>query len=378
MLRRFALLGLLCSSVAAPALADDFTVATYNIENFATNFRGFHEKQAARKEPLTDPAAKAAQDEAIREEDEQNQEDQWEIAETILDPAFSPDILMIQEGPQQSDLTYFNKKWLNGAYETVLVLPTNVNPSRVQTLAVMMKPGFKILDKRDQYYLEQDTVANERGNRLFARGPSFLKVQSPGGYVFWIGNTHQKSKGVRVPPKSATGPATTQPADADDAEPTVAAAAAANAPEDESQSAVRARMEREANDWRIREATRTHAIIKEIEAEGPTDVMLVGDMNDDLGMDKNEKAVGKDGIAVVVGPPEDKLHLVTQKLADEKIDSFGGYWRPRYRSLIDHVVVTDSMSGKVSDVHVFTGSLAKVASDHYPVVVKVNGTPAHP
>lgn len=372
MCRRLAFLVVL-SALAAPSLAEEFTVATYNIENFDTNFRGFHMKQAARKEPTADPTAKAAQDEAIKEEDEQNQEDQWEIAETILDPAFSPDILMIQEGPFQSDLEYFNKRWLKGAYETVLQLPTNVNPKRPQTLCVMMKPGFKILDKRDQYYLEEDTIKNDRGNRLFARGPSFLKVQTPGGYVFWIGNTHQKSKGIRLP-----SVATTQAA-ADAAEPEIPAADAAEnkeRDEPESQKELRARMEREANDWRIREAIRTHAIIKEIEAAGPSDVMLVGDMNDDLGMDKNEQVVGKDGIAEVVGPPADKLHLVTQKLADEKAISFGGYWRPRYRSLIDHVIVTDSMNPKVSDVHVFTGSLAKVASDHFPVIVKVNGTPS--
>jgi endonuclease/exonuclease/phosphatase family metal-dependent hydrolase len=142
----------------------------------------------------------------------------------------------------------------------------------------------------------------------------------------------------------------------------------------ESRDALRTRLERDANAWRLREAARTHSIIKEIEAQGPSDVMLVGDMNDELGMDENEKAVGQDSIATLVGPPEARLELVTRKLADGKMHSFGGYWRPRYRSLIDHVIATDSMSGKIRDVYVFTGSLAKVASDHYPVVVKVSTT----
>jgi hypothetical protein len=44
--------------------------------------------------------------------------------------------------------------------------------------------------------------------------------------------------------------------------------------------------------WRNREATRTHEIIKEIEKAGPSDVMLLGDMNDELGMDESEKVAG--------------------------------------------------------------------------------------
>jgi len=371
MCRRFPLLVVLLFATA-PVLAEEFTVASYNIENFAANFAGFREKQAARKTPIIDPKAKAERDEAIREEDGQNQEDQWEIAETILDPAFFPDIMMIQEGPAQSDLTHFNKRWLNSAYETVEVLPTNLNPSRPnnpQTLCVMMKPGFKIIDRKDQYYLEKD-AQNERGGRLFARGPVFLKVQTPGGYVFWVGNTHQKSKGIRLP--AATQP-TTAAVVADEPDDIVPADTEPTTREEsESRKELRARMEKEANDWRMREAVRTHQIMKEIEAAGPADVMLVGDMNDDLGMDENEVVVGKDGIAEMIGPSDAKMHLMTQKLADEKVDSFGGYWKPRYRSLIDHVIVTDSLKPKVTEVSIFKGNLARVASDHFPVLVKVN------
>ncbi len=368
------LAALLTAAVTAvPSLAEEFTVASYNIENFHTNFSAFHMKRDARKNPITDPAEKAKQDALISAIDLQNQEDQWEIAATILDPAFFPDILMIQEGPLQSDLEYFNRRWLEGKYETVLQLPTTIHPDRPQTLAVMLKPGFKIIDKKDQYYLEEDTVPNGRNNRLFARGPSFLKVQTPSGYEFWVGNTHQKSKGIRLPPVAAVTQPTTQAVEDDDA--AAVPVEAASQPESESRSELRARMEKEANDWRMREAVRTHAIIKEIEAEGPTDVMIVGDMNDDWGMDKNEKLAGKDGIAELVGPPEAGLFLVTQPLIDQKAISYGGYWRPRYRSLIDHAVATNSMKDQIVAVSVFNTPMAAVASDHYPVIVKIKSDP---
>ena len=371
----YRLISILAAAVAispVTASAEDFTVASYNIENFHANFSGHRKLQAARKQPLDDPDAKAARDEAIREETAMNEEDQWEIAETITDPAFNPDILLIQEGPLQADLEYFNRRWLKEAYSTVIQLPTNVNPERPKTLCVMMKPGFEIVDRRDQYFTEEDTVPNDRGNRLFARGPSFLKVRTPSGYEFWIGNTHQKSKGVRMPPRGANAGGEGAGAGDDAATGEVAAA---TQPTVESNADIRERMEREAAEWRFREAARTHQIIKELEAAGPTDVILVGDMNDDVGMDKTEKLLGHDGMATLVGPPDAGLILVTQKLIDDGQFSFGGYWRPRYRSLIDHVITTQSMNDQIADIKVFTGSLARVASDHFPVVVKVKADP---
>jgi hypothetical protein len=371
------LIVLFAALAIAPAVrGEEFTVASYNIENFHANFSGHRMTIAARKEPLSDNKARIARDELIREEVARNEEDQWEIAETITDPAFDPDIMLIQEGPLQGDLEYFNRRWLKGKYETVIQLPTNVNPDRPQTLCVMMKPGFTIVDRKDQYHKEEDTVPNDRGNRLFARGPSFLKVRTPGGYEFWVGNTHQKSKGVRLPPKAATGPAAVEAGD--DAAPDETAADATPPAKDETQSQVRTRMEREAAEWRFRESARTHQIIKELEALGPADVMLVGDMNDDVGMDKNEKLLGSDGIAVLIGPPEAGLTLVTQKLEDANEFSYGGYWKPRYRSLIDHVIVTAAMKDQIADVSIFRGSLARVASDHYPVVVRVKSDPVTP
>jgi hypothetical protein len=92
-----------------------------------------------------------------------NDEDNWETAQVILDPKFSPDILVIEEGCDQADLTYFNHRWLNDAYETAIQFPSNTE--RHQQLEVLMKRGFKILEKRDQYCLEPDPVGNERGSR---------------------------------------------------------------------------------------------------------------------------------------------------------------------------------------------------------------------
>ena len=92
----------------------------------------------------------------------------------------------------QEELEAFNKKWLKGAYETAIVFPGN--SGRGQTLGMLAKPGFKIVDRKDQYHLEPDTGKNARGERLFARGPAFVLIESPSGYRFWVGVTHQKSK----------------------------------------------------------------------------------------------------------------------------------------------------------------------------------------
>ena len=262
-----------------------------------------------------------------------NDEDKWEVAQTILDPKFNPDILVIEEGCELDDLKYFNREWLNNAYDTVIVFATNTD--RHQTLCLLMKKGYQVLDRKDKYYLEPDPVGNSRGGRLFARGPAFVKVRTPSGYVLWVGVTHMKSKntgGEGGDPKQAAIDATK---------------------------------------WRNREAARTQQIIKELEAAGPKDVILLGDMNDAIGLDEAERSGGGDAIMNLVGPDKDGLLLVTKPLADQKVNSFGGYWRDRYRELIDHVIVTQSMKNQIEDVKVFKDGVARVASDHFPVMVKV-------
>jgi endonuclease/exonuclease/phosphatase family metal-dependent hydrolase len=211
-----------------------------------------------------------------------------------------------------------------------VVFPTNTE--RHQTLGMMLKPGFKIIERKDQYYLEPDPVGNERGARLFARGPAFVLVQTPGGYKFWLGVTHVKSKSGN---------------------------------------------NLEVTKWRLREVKRTHEIMLELEKIAPGgDVMLVGDMNDELGLQEFEQEAGGDAIAALVGPAEDGITLATRALIDKGQISYGGYWRPNHRGFIDQILVTRQMQDQLTDVKVFHTPLAAVASDHYPVFVQVKSDPA--
>jgi len=321
------------------ARAEEIKIATYNVELWDESFSA----HAASTQPIAKDPAGA---ELLRTLRRENDEDNWEVAQTILDKNFDPDILVIQEGPDQSDLRFFNRRWMNDAYETVQTLPSNTD--RNQHLCVFMKKGFRILARRDQYRNEPDpTGANARGARLFARGPVFLLVQSPGGKKFWVGTTHQKSKnpGIQVEPGQK------RPDD--------------NAPE------VMARRVEDTK-WRNREAARTHQIIKELEKAGPPDVILLGDMNDAVGPDDAEQQAGGDAVATLVGPPADGLILATQALVDAKRISFHNYDDTRHRELIDHVVVTKSFQPRIVEVKVIDDvPFARVASDHYPVMVKL-------
>ncbi|MGB7158002.1 MAG: endonuclease/exonuclease/phosphatase family protein [Tepidisphaeraceae bacterium] len=307
---------------ATVAHAEEIKVATYNIEQWQTNFQGFHLGSATRKsnEPVS-----AQMNEMIAAERAQNDEDNWEVAQVILDKSFNPDVLVVQEGCKQSDLSYFNKRWLNSAYDTVVQFPSNTD--RDQHLCILLKPGFKILQRRDKYHEEKDTAGNDRGLRLFARGPVFCLIQSPSGYKFWVGVTHQKSK--------------------------------------RDNSA-------EVTQWRNRESERTHEIMKELEQGGPNDVMLLGDMNDELGVQEFEAEGGGDTVANLLGPLEDGFVLATKHLADAKEFSFGGYWRTDHRTLIDHVVTTKGMKDQLGEVKVVkTPPLTPAASDHYPVMITI-------
>src|SRR3954471_21750565 len=159
---------LACVAVAGPAArAETVTVATYNVEHFQEHFLA-HDLAAKLPNPVNDPAVK----ELLAAERRHNDEDNWEVPQVIAAPASAPDVLAIEEGPSQSNLDYFNKRWLNGAYETAIVFPTNTG-DRQQNLCLLVKPGFKVLERKDQYYLDKDPVPNPRGDRLFARGPAF-------------------------------------------------------------------------------------------------------------------------------------------------------------------------------------------------------------
>jgi endonuclease/exonuclease/phosphatase family metal-dependent hydrolase len=130
--------------------------------------------------------------------------------------------------------------------------------------------------------------------------------------------------------------------------------------------------------WRNREAKRTHEIMKQLEAAGPSDVVLLGDMNDELGIQEYEQQAGGDVVTNLVGPPSDGFILATKRLIDAGQISYGGYWRPDHRSFIDQIVISKSMQPEVREVNVFTDGLARASSDHYPVYVKLETTPTSP
>ncbi|CAN5678696.1 hypothetical protein BH09PLA1_BH09PLA1_22290 [soil metagenome] len=309
-------LGLLsCMVSVQTAHGETITLGTYNIERFQERFpdtKSIIDKDLA-------GFVRAAADKA-----------NWMASEVILNPKFSPDILVIEECCDQEFLDKFNKQWLKGAYETVIVFPSN--SERHQSLAMLTKPGFQVVEKRDQYYLEKDPGGgNDRGDRLFARGPAFCKIQSPGGYMLWVGVTHQKSK---------------------------------------SGNSV------EVTKWRKREAVRTHQIMNELEKTGPDDVILLGDMNDEFGIQEYELEAGGDAIADLVGAPEDGFILATKPLSDAARISYGGYWKPNFRSFIDHIVISKEVKDQVEEVNVFTDGLAQAASDHYPVYIRIKADPS--
>ncbi|MGF1632571.1 MAG: endonuclease/exonuclease/phosphatase family protein [Phycisphaerae bacterium] len=294
--------------------AEDVRIATYNVENWR---RHFNHHKFTRLEPASTQPSAPAMDDLLWSLRSSNREDNWEVSLVVKD--MDADVLLIQEGPGQSDLEYFNREWLDGMYETVQVFKTNT--TRVQTLAVMLKPGFKVLETVETYDVPDRNDANPRSDKLFARGPAFVHVETPAGRRFWAGTTHQKSKSGNS---------------------------------------------LEATQWRIAEGEATYGIMIDLQERTGDGVLLAGDMNDSLGMDEYETELGIDAIETLDGPG---TVLITRELAEAGAVTFGGYSSPRYRSFIDHAVVTNDLAEAVGDVSVYTEPMSKVASDHYPVVV---------
>src|SRR6188472_2239270 len=112
--------------------AEDIKVATYNVEHFAQRF----DSNEFRKWATTQPNA-AELKPYVNEEKKQDDKDLWETAMVIADEHFSPDIIVIEECCDQAQLRHFNKRWLRGLYETVIVFPSN--SERVQYLGMMLK-----------------------------------------------------------------------------------------------------------------------------------------------------------------------------------------------------------------------------------------------
>lgn len=299
--------------------SDTFRVATWNIENWRDHFEAWRRRDEQ-------PADEAAHN-ALRQEEFQNGEDNWEIAQVFLDPAFAPDILVFQEGCAQAELEEFNNTWLGGMYKTVLVFPSN--DERGQNIGIMLRPGFKLVAREDQFHKQPDPEdLNPRSEYLFARGPAFALVETPSGARLWVGTNHQKSKG------GGNDVPTTR--------------------------------------WRNAEALATHKIMNHLVARGPADLVFLGDMNDQLGIQAYELEGGGDVIANLVGPPPEGLVLATRELAAQGQASYIGYWRTDFRTLVDHVVLSRPLAEQASEVHVFDTPWARVASDHLPVYVDLH------
>lgn len=331
--------------VATSLCAQEITVATWNIENFREHFEGHALNQKFSRDDRSPEL-----DEAIRLISFQNTEEQWEIASVILE--MKPDVLMMQEAAAEDDLRYFNRKWLEGVYDTVVVFPTNTTEDRQQNLAMLLKKGFKLIDTKAEYYLEKDPAGpGERGDRLFARGPAFVLIEAPSGYRFWCGNTHQKSK--------ATGTI-----------PGLPNILAGQNWETVKMDEASEQKKIEATKWRNREAKRTNEIVNELRKAEPNDVVLVGDMNDDYGVNRFDAEGGGDTIAVLMGEGESALTLLTKPLVEAGKFSFAGYWKTNERGFVDHVLVTPEMKGQVVEVKVFENEFTAVASDHLPVMVR--------
>lgn len=300
-------------------------IVSYNIENWRENFEAAKLKSRAATQPSWPEEFLSLIRREMKEDDIEN----WEVARTLQNAEVNPDILLIQEGCDQADLNQFNLRYLQGAYDYVHVFPGNTG--RDQYVGIMVKKGFKVLEVREDYFnIPKPQGVVTRGDKLFARGPGFVLIETPGGHRFWVGTNHQKSKALS---------------------------------DDETHI--------EVAQWRLAEAKKTNQIINDLKQEGPPEVYFAGDMNDELGLQRYEEEAGGSAVEAIGGEGDNALTILTQKLSDEGIISYTGYRSTRYRSLIDHAFTTPEGLKHLEKVYVFDGDLAEVASDHLPLVIEL-------
>lgn len=300
-------------------------IATYNIEHFMRMF----DQQLM-------PARSRDRGELFRDE-----EDLYEVAATIKLPHFDADIIGIQEGCTQEMLEHFNKEWLGGRYAFVRIFAGNT-PG--QTIGMLAKPGFEVLAVREDYHKRRDPVRDrsilrdkafyglDEDNGLFCRGPAFVQFKTPTGQTLWVGVTHVKSK-------YGNNEAVTK--------------------------------------WRIREMQMNRKIVGELLEDDPDGyLVMMGDFNDPFGMDRYEKAVGTDAVAVMLaGEGREKLLSPSAELARRKPDLATYHCKikpPKYRSFIDHVFCSPALAERVTATSVIDDPIAVVASDHLPVMITVD------
>jgi endonuclease/exonuclease/phosphatase family metal-dependent hydrolase len=306
------------AQIPKPTGKNAIRLMTYNVENWNHTFLP-RAVLATTRPGLPDDVV-----EVLKNADKKKDEELWEVARTVID--VQPDIWVMQEGCKAADLNYFNTQFLGGYFETVHVFATNTE--RDQNTGILIRPGFKVLEFREDYHNEPDKDhVNPLFDKLFARGPGFALIQAPDGTKFWVGTNHEKSK---------------------------------------SGNSV------EVTKWRNAEGRRVNEIINELSDKGPKQVFFLGDMNDELGYQEYEQEAGGSGTDLIAGKGKGELTVLTKKLAESGAISFGGYRRSQYRSFIDHAFATPEAAKWVTNVSVFRGDLADVASDHYPVYVDVN------
>jgi endonuclease/exonuclease/phosphatase family metal-dependent hydrolase len=81
-------------------------------------------------------------------------------------------------------------------------------------------------------------------------------------------------------------------------------------------------------------------------------------------------------MANLVGPDAAGFLLATRDLAEQGAITYTGYWRPRFRSFIDHIVISREAADQVEAVGVYDNAWARVASDHLPVYLDLKPDPA--
>ena len=249
-----------------------------------------------------------------------DEEDLYEIAATIGLADFDADVIAIQECTEQKNLELFNQRWLKGRYGFVKVFPGNTEG---QWIGILVKPGFEVLEVRENDYLQMHA-----GQPVFPRGPGWVKLRSPGGNVMWVGSTHVKSK-----------------------------------------SGNNAEMTRQ----RALEIAKHREIIGLLHAD-KTPVLLGGDFNDDFGLDGPERQVGLDAIAqLLAGPPEGlRIRCVTRERLPASTQTFHGELKGgAFRAFIDHWFVTEDLEPAVKRAWYISDPIAKVASDHLPVLIEL-------
>lgn len=334
-----ALAALLALSAAAPALAQDaedadataaatvdtgrpattLRVVTYNVEHWKRHFLINKLRRESRANPTWPPEMRDLLDEFQYE----GEEESWEVARVLLDPALRPDVLVTQESAAQDDLDFWNRKFMDGYFGTVYQFKTNTD--RDQHLAIFLRQGFKLVKVQEYADVPDVGDVNSLTDKLYARGLSMALVETPTGHRVWVGTTHFKSKSGN----------------------SVAVAK-----------------------WRNAECAHAHGelakLAKSAEAQG---VVMAGDWNDEIGINAFERPAGGDAASLVVGPPADGLTLLTRALADKGEVSFWGGYLGRNRSFIDHAVAGGPVAATATNARVFRNDLAEVASDHLPVSV---------